>query len=93
MTLSTLLSHWFVENNVPLSEWPAQSPDLNPTENLWSILDRNCAKRAPNNAAELFKIIEDEWYKLDVDLLQRLVHSMPRHCQAVIDAEGGMTKY
>lgn len=85
--------NWFVEHEVPLTEWPAQSPDLNPIENLWSILDQRCAKRKPNNAAHLFQILEEEWYNLPVELLTRLVHSMPRRCQAVIDAEGGMTKY
>lgn len=85
--------NWFIEHQVPLSEWPAQSPDLNPIENLWSILDHICSKRAPNNAHELFDCIQTAWYQLDPDLLLRLVHSMPRRCRAVIDANGGMTKY
>lgn len=29
---------------VPLSEWLAQTPDLNPIENFWSIMDQRCSK-------------------------------------------------
>lgn len=86
--------NWFVEQNLAVSERrPAQSPDLNPIENLWSIVDKAYAKRGPNFASVHYRIIEEEWYKLDPDLLKRLVYSMPRRCQAVIDNNGGMTKY
>ena len=81
------------EENIPTLEWPAQSPDLNPIENLWSILDQRLKRRQVNNCQELFRTLNDEWKRLPVDLLERLVASMPSRCQAVIDSEGWPTKY
>ena len=84
---------WMQDNNIPLMDWPSQSPDLNPIENLWAILDKSCKTRRPNNEVELFQILQDAWRALPVSLLDDLVSSMPRRCQAVIDAEGRATKY
>jgi hypothetical protein len=84
---------WFRVHNISVLPWPAQSPDLNPIENLWSILDRNCNFRKVNNVTELFECLSDEWKKIPVNLLERLVESMPSRCQAVIDAKGLATKY
>ena len=86
-------SNWFIEKEVPLMEWPSQSPDLNPIENLWSILDRRCAKRNPSNADALFEVLTEAWKEIPEYILRNLVHSMPTRCAKVIEANGGLTKY
>ena len=88
-----VVKEWYREHGIDRMDWPAQSPDLNPIENLWSILDRRLKDRVPNTKAELFEELKQGWNMLDTDLLTRLVDSMPRRCQAVIDANGYATKY
>lgn len=74
-------------------EWPAQSPDLNPIENLWSILNFSTKDRAPQNEEELFEILEEAWDNVGTDLLEKLVESMPTRYQAVIDNNGWPTRF
>ena len=38
--------------------WPAQSPDLNPIDNLRSELYRKTKNRKPKNEDELFQILK-----------------------------------
>lgn len=88
---------WFLNKNIELIPWPSKSPDLNPIENVWGLMVKHIRKlnNHPNNAQELEGIIEDAWENSsqEVDLARNLILSMPARLQAVLDANGAMTKY
>ena len=46
---------FFENSNIKLLEWLAQSPDLNPIENLWSVLYSKVPLRKRNNKNDCFK--------------------------------------
>lgn len=89
---SKLLKQWFSTSNVRVLSWPSQSPDLNPIEHLWDMLDRQVQKHTYSNKAALFKALKEEWNKIPPDYINRLIQSMPHRC-AVIAAKGMATKY
>ena len=66
--------------------WPSKSPDSNFIENLWPTIDIKSRKRSkqPSNIDELFRILQDEWRRVDKDLLENLVESMPKRCKSVL---------
>ena len=60
-------------------EWPAESPDMNPIENLWSEVTRTMDPSAnqPTNLAELRQTVVDAWQPLPLQILATLIDSMP----------------
>lgn len=87
------VKEWFLQNKVHLLPWPAQSPDLNPIENLWSDLKKAVGGSSPKNANELWELVEAAWMNIPVKRCQQLVDSMPKRCQAVLQNRGYTTKY
>ena len=86
---------WFQDNGIEVLLWPAQSPDLNPIEQLWTYIKRRLAdyETPPSGIIELWERVEAEWNKIEPKVCQDLIESMPRRVQAVIEAKGGYTKY
>jgi hypothetical protein len=68
-------------------EWPNQSPDLNPIENLW------CDLKNPSNLEELEQFCLEEWATIPVDRCAKLIKTYPKRLAADIAANGGSTKY
>ena len=42
---------------------------------------------------ELFEVLKQAWANIPRRYIESLIESMPRRCQAVIDANGYATKY
>lgn len=68
---------------------------MNPIEHVWNALDRKVRSRPilPRNAEELWLALEEEWYKLDIQSIRKLISSMPRRVAALQRARGGYTRY
>uniref|UniRef100_A0A8L0DV99 Tc1-like transposase DDE domain-containing protein n=1 Tax=Oncorhynchus mykiss TaxID=8022 RepID=A0A8L0DV99_ONCMY len=78
------------DRNVSVLPWPAKSPDLNPIEHVWDLLDRRVRAR---NVRELAGALVEEWGNISQQELANLVQSMRRRCTAVLNAAGGHTRY
>ena len=84
----------FLRKQAPeVMEWPSNSPDVNPVENLWSIIKRRVEKRKPSNLDELDDFLHEEWEKIDLSLLNNLIKSMKTRCLALIDSKGERINY
>ncbi len=84
---------WFNDHGVTVLDWPANSPDLNPIENLWGIVKRKTRDTRPNNGDDLKATIKATCASIPPQQCHRLITSMPRHIAAVIHAKGGSTNY
>lgn len=93
---SNLVKKYLKEQSYKTIEWPAQSPDLNPIENMWSLLKQrlNDYETAPKGLEELNERVIDVWYnKMTAKDCQNVINSMPRRIKACIKVKGKWTKY
>ena len=86
-----------------IMEWPANSPDLNPIEHVWSHIKRELHHQYPDTChlkgspdvirGILKERIHKIWWDIGPALLKSLIGSMPHRVRAVVDARGNVTGY
>jgi hypothetical protein len=86
---------FFAEQEVRVLPWPARSPNLNPIENLWSIMSRHVYAygRQFSSVCELKAALYEAWDAINMSVLLALIKSMPRRCKECIKKPGNKTHY
>src|SRR6218665_23817 len=90
-----LVTKWKSQKNFRTLDWPDQSPDLNPIENLWHRVALEISKRHPTNKRELMESLIAAWNRVVThDHLDELVHSMQNAAdKTVLKSKGSLIKY
>lgn len=88
---------WFEEHDSEFSvlTWPPNSPDLNPMEQLWNVLDKQVksTESPPRSLEELRDLLLTCWCQIPQETFRGLVESMPLRVRAVLEAQGVPIQY
>jgi transposase len=85
---------WFKKKRIRVLEWPGNSPDLNPIENLWQLVKNKINRQECSSLSALKEEILRVWNEvITPELCAKLVQSMPRRIAAVTKNHGYPIKY
>ena len=90
-----IVQNELIRNNIARMEWPAMSPDLNPIENIWSILGTRVRLHEPpvSNVQELTTALIQEWQDFDQNVIRNTIGTMRRRCIECVRLQGAPTCY
>lgn len=86
---------WRERHSIKTFQWPAQSPDLNPIENVWSILKNAVHRRRirPRTVEDMLIALNEEWRAVSQIYLEKLINGMSERLKDVITNKGGHTRW
>jgi hypothetical protein len=75
---------------IAIIDWPGNSLDLNPIENLWAIMESKLKQDPAITSLPL--LIKEMWVTLPKPLMFKLAHSMPLRIKKCKENGSQMTK-
>ena len=91
---SLYAKEWIDENGVNWWKTPAESPDLNPIENLWHELKEYIRREVkPKTKEQLIQGIAEFWGTVDKNKCLKYIGHLKKVIPKVIDLEGAATGY
>ncbi len=85
---------FFEQNNINVLEWPPQSPDLSPIENLGNamIMKMKALKPSPTTYSTMRDGCLKSWQELDDDLRMGSMESFRERCRLCLASNGDIVK-
>jgi len=91
---SNLAKDFYSSRRIHLIEdWPSASPDINPIENIWSIMKDDVGRRMPETKQELRDSIIQAWDDIDLEVIERCILDLPGRLEEVIEKNGEKTDH
>ncbi|KAK3555385.1 hypothetical protein QTP86_015670, partial [Hemibagrus guttatus] len=79
---SKMVQEWFDDHNnqFEVLTWPPNSPDLNPVQHVWDVLNKQVPsmEAPPRNLQDLKDLLLTSWCQIPQHTFRDLVESMPR---------------
>ena len=83
------------EHEIQTMEWPPQSPDLSPIENIWNVLKMKmkALRPRPRTYARMRDAIYLIWPDLQDEIRINLIDGFRSRLKAVIKSKGDIIKF
>ena len=91
---SLIVKNWHRQIEIRKIDWPGNSPDMNPIENLWAIIKYKLKRKKILNKQNLVREIENIWNnEISLECCQSLSNSMVSRIASLKKSKGKSTKY
>ena len=90
-----MITNCFKKMKVTVLDWPGNLPDLNPIENLCSVIKNRLRKMDCTNKIKLIQSVIHVWFH-DKEIKQfckKMVLSMKKRVKLVVENKGGRISY
>ena len=71
------LAKEFYKKHCKRIDWSAKSPDLNPIENIWSIMKLRLNQISTSKIYEVISEVKEIWEELNQEYIDNCIESMP----------------